>query len=84
MRRVKRFKFNATGRRLLIKFGPPSKEYDPVVYIKERITALTNYLIDDMRDRNLVGLRIRNTENVQDKLLGISFRRRDQLKSDVV
>jgi len=31
-----------------------------------------------------VGLRIGNTENVQDKVVGISFHRRDQLKSDVV
>ena len=33
-----------------------------------------------MPDRNLVGMRIRNTENVQ----GISFRHRDRLKPDVV
>ena len=45
---------------------------------------MTNYLVDDVRDRDLVGLRIRNTENVQDKLVGISFRRRDQLKPYVV
>jgi len=37
-----------------------------------------------VRDRDLVGLRIRNTENVQDKMVGISFRRRDQLKTAVV
>jgi len=37
-----------------------------------------------VRDRDLVGQRIRNTENVQEKLVGISFRRRDQLKPDVV
>jgi len=37
-----------------------------------------------VRDRDLVGLRIRNTENVQDKVVGISFRRRDQLKPEVV
>lgn len=37
-----------------------------------------------MRDRDLVGLRIRNAENVQDKVLGISSRRRDQPKPDVV
>jgi hypothetical protein len=37
-----------------------------------------------MRDRDLVGLRIRNTENVQDEFVGISFRRRDRLKRDVV
>ena len=37
-----------------------------------------------MPDRDLVGLRIRNTENVQDKVVGISLRRRDQLKPNVV
>ena len=31
-----------------------------------------------------MGLRIRNTENVQEKVVGINFRRRDQLKPDVV
>jgi hypothetical protein len=68
----------------LIKFRPPSEDAEPTVYLKECITALTNYLVDDVRDRDLVGLRIRNTENVQDKVVGISFRRRDQLKPDVV
>ena len=37
-----------------------------------------------MPDRDLVVLRIRNTENVQDKVVGISLRRRDQLKPDMV
>jgi len=31
-----------------------------------------------------VWLKIRSTENVQDKVLGISFQRRDQLKHEVV
>ena len=31
-----------------------------------------------------MGLRIRNTENVQDKVVGTSLRLRDQLKPDVV
>ena len=43
-----------------------------------------NYLVDEVPDRNLVGLRIRNTENVQDNLVGISLRRRDQFQPDVV
>jgi hypothetical protein len=45
---------------------------------------LTNFLVIDVRDRDLVGLRIRNTENVKDKVVGISFRRRLELKRDVV
>ena len=37
-----------------------------------------------MPGRDLVDLRIRNTESVEDKLVYISLRRRDQLKPDVV
>jgi len=77
-------KYNATGRSLLIKFRPPAEDVEPTVYLKECITAFTNYLVEDVRDRDLVGLRIRNTGNVQDKVVGISFRRREQLKTDVV
>jgi len=77
-------KFNTTGRSLLIKFNSLGEEQDPTTYLKECITALTNYLVDKVPDRDLVGLRIRNTENVQDKVVGISLRRRDQLKADVV
>ena len=40
--------------------------------------------MDEVPDRNLVGVRIRNTENMQDKVVGISLRRREQLKPDVV
>jgi len=40
--------------------------------------------VDEVTDRDLVGLRIRSTENVKDKVSGISLRRRDQLKPDVV
>ena len=77
-------KFNASGRRLLIRFRPPGEEQNPTSYLRECIIALTNYLVDDVHDRDLVGLRMRNTENVQDKVVGISLRRRDQLKPDVV
>ena len=77
-------KFNATGRSLLIKFNPPREEQDPTTYLKECITGLTNYLVDEVPNRDMVGLTIRNTENVEDKVVGISLRRRDQLKPDVV
>jgi hypothetical protein len=32
----------------------------------------------------MVGITISNEENVQDKAIGISFRRRDQLSPDVI
>jgi hypothetical protein len=77
-------KYNKTGRSLLIKFNCMGEEQDPATYLKECITALTNYLVDKVLDTDLVGFRIRNTENVQDKVVGISLRSRDQLKADVV
>ena len=45
---------------------------------------MNNYLVIDVRDSDLVGLRIRNTENVKDKVVGISFRHRLELKPDLV
>jgi hypothetical protein len=77
-------KFNTTGRSLLIKFNSTGEEQNPATYLKECITALSNYLVVKVPDRDLVGLRIRNTENVQNNLVGISLRRRDQLEAAVV
>jgi hypothetical protein len=77
-------KFNATGRSLLIRFNNPGEKQEPMTYLKEYITVLTDYLVKEVADRDMVGLSIRNTENLQDKVVGISLRRRDQLKSNVV
>jgi hypothetical protein len=40
--------------------------------------------VDNVPGRYLVGLRIHNTENLQDKVFSISLRRRNQLKPHVV
>jgi len=77
-------KFNANGRSMLIKFKTLGEEQEPIACLKECITALTNYLVDEVPNRDLVGLRIRNTENVHDKVVGITLRRHDQCKPDVV
>ena len=77
-------KFNATRRSFLIKFRTPGEGQEPTAYLEECSTALTNYLVDNAHERGLVGLRIRNTENVQHKVVGISFRHRHQLRPDVV
>ena len=76
--------FNTTGRSLIIKFKLPNQERVPSAYLQECITALTNYLVDEVADRDLVGVRIRKNENVQAKVVGISFRRREQLNPDII
>jgi hypothetical protein len=82
---VKRFeKFDATGRSLIIKFNSPGKNQDPYMYLKECVTKLTNYFVDEIPGRDVVGMKIRNTENMRDKVVGISFRRCDELNADLV
>jgi len=60
-------KFN--GRSLLQKCNSTGEEHNPASYLKEYITAFTNYLVDDLPGRDLVGLRIRNSDNIEDKLV---------------
>ena len=48
------------------------------------MNSLTNYLVNEVSGRDLVGLRIRSTENVQQTVIRVTLRRCDQLKSDVV
>jgi len=52
---------------LLIKFSSLGKEQEPSTYLKECVTALTNYLVDEVNDKDLVGLRIRNIEKCRIK-----------------
>jgi len=65
-------KFNTTWRSILIKFKTHVEEWEPETYLKECITALRNYRVDEVADRDCVGLRIRITENIRDNVVGIS------------
>jgi len=49
-------RFNATGRSLVIEFNSPVEEQNPGTYLKECITALKDYLVNDVPGRDLVGL----------------------------
>jgi hypothetical protein len=56
---------------LLLKYNSPREEQNPTIYLKQCIIAFTNYLVDDIQDRDFFGLRIRKTENVHDIVVGI-------------
>jgi hypothetical protein len=77
-------KFNATGRRLFIKFNCPGEEREPIAHLQESITSITDYLVCEVPGVDLVGHKIRKSDNVQDKVIGISLRRCDQLKTNVI
>ena len=45
-------KFNTTGRSLLIKFRSPGTEQETSTYLKECITALTYYIVDEVNHKD--------------------------------
>jgi hypothetical protein len=48
------------------------------------VTELFEYALRKFQDSDMVGLTIRNQVNLQDKAIGISFRRKDQLSEVVI
>jgi hypothetical protein len=48
------------------------------------VSDLFEYALEDCDDSDMAEITIRNEENVQDKALGISFRRRDQITPDEI
>jgi len=48
------------------------------------VTELFKYTLRDCEDSDMVGVTISNEVNVQDKDIGISFRRKDQITGDAI
>jgi hypothetical protein len=48
------------------------------------VTDLFEYALQYCGDSDLIGITIYNDVNVQDKVIGISFRRKDQISSDLI
>jgi hypothetical protein len=48
------------------------------------VTDLFEYALRDFRGSDMVGIIIRNQVNVQDKAIGLSFRRKNQLTENVI
>jgi hypothetical protein len=78
--------FNSVGTQLTVQLLPPSIRGDtnPITHFLASVTDMLEYAVRNVRGSDIVGLTIRNTVNRQDKGIGISFRRRDQLSEDVI
>ena len=48
------------------------------------MNELYEYALQDVGDSDMVGITIQNQVNQNDKAIGISFRRKDQLSADVI
>ena len=79
-------RFNAQGTELTVRLLPPpgGDDTNPMTHFQVSVTELFGYALRDCRDSDMVGLTIRNDLNVQDKPIGFSFRRKDQISEEVV
>jgi hypothetical protein len=79
-------RFNATETELTVRLLPPADRDDsnPITHFQVIVTELFEYALRNCQDSDMIGLTIRNEVNVQDKAIGISFRRKNQLYKDVI
>jgi uncharacterized protein YdhG (YjbR/CyaY superfamily) len=61
-----------------------SKGIDPMSHFIDTINEISDYTLYDRGDSDIVGLTIRNDENLVDKAVGIRFRRKDQLSAEEI
>ena len=76
-------RFNTRERQLTVRLSPPD-DRDPVSHFIASVSSLCEYVLQNCDDADMVGISIRNEVNMRDKAIGISFRRKDQLTTDVI
>jgi len=79
-------RFNAQGTHLTARLLPPSEGEDskPMSHFLPSVTQLFEYALRDWEDNDMIGVTISNEVNVQDRAIGISFRRKDQITGNVI
>ena len=77
-------RYNAVGTQLIARLLPPADNNDPVGHFLASVNELFEYALQDVSDSDMVGITIQNQVNQNDKAIGISFRRKDQLSGDVI
>jgi len=76
--------YNAVGRQITARLIPPSDNSDPVTYSVASVNDLFEHVLRDVGDSDMLEITIQNQGNQNDKPIGISFRRKDQLSADVI
>jgi hypothetical protein len=79
---------NAEGRQLRVRMLAPASAsaevQDPARHFANSVDELFEYSLRDLIPSDMVGISIHSADNQQDKPVGLSFRRRDQLSRDVL
>jgi len=77
-------RFCATGTQLVVRLLPPPDNSNTVSHFLTSLNDLFRHSLQNLNESDMVGMTIQNRENQNDKPLGISFRRNDQLAADVI
>jgi len=79
-------RFRAAGTELTVLLLPPAvgDSSDAITHFQASVNDLFEYALRDVHDSDMVGITIRNEVNLQDKAIGINFRRRDYITAEVI
>ena len=79
-------RFNTRGTQWKERLNPPTETPvpDPVTHFVDSVNNLFDHVLEDVGDADMVGITIHNEVNQSNKPIGFSFRRKDQLSSDVI
>ena len=77
-------RYNAVGRQITARLIPPSDNSDPVTHFLANVNDPLQHVLRDVGDSDMVGITIQIQVNKNDKPIGKSFRRKDQLSADVI
>ena len=71
---------------LILRLLPPSNDdaRDPISHFLSSVNDLFEHALQNLSDSDMVGIKIRNHVNQNDKTIGISFRSKDPLAGDVI
>jgi len=77
-------RYNAVGTQLTVRLLPPAENSDPVGHFLASVNELFEHALQDVSDSDMVGITIQNQVNQNNKHIGISFRRKDQLSGEAI
>jgi len=78
-------RFNASGTKLSVRLLlPPFPDSDPITHFLDGMSELYEYALRDCSESDMVGVTISNEVNEQDKPIGISFIRKDELSEELI
>jgi len=79
-------RFNAQRTQLTVRLLPPPEGQDsnPMSHFLDSVTEVFDYALRDLDESDMVEITISNEVEVKDRAIGISLRRKDQIKGDVI